>query len=263
MKEKIDEIDKKEESVQDEIKKKLEKDGFFGKLAPYGKPAGNIILGMIVSCIKGCVNPVLGILIAKMLFALMYLTTEYKDEYKVICDRWALYMFICSLVCLFSTFCQKFAFGVVGENITKHIRKALYSSLLKKNMGWFDLRENAPGVLTSALASDAQAINGASTEGVAVMLESFFALACAIALGFYFSWKLSLIALACTPFNVLGGVITSKMQAGMSEFDKDAYKDANLLAGDAINNYRTVASFGHDYLIIKQYLEYVKIPEKT
>ena len=39
--------------------------------------------------------------------------------------------------------------------------------------------------------------------------------------------------------------------------------EANLLAGDAINNYRTVSSFGHDDLLIKQYHEYVKIPEKT
>jgi hypothetical protein len=36
----------------------------------------------------------------------------------------------------------------------------------------------------------------------------------------------------------------------MSSFDEGAYKDANLLAGDAILNYRTVASFGHDYIIV-------------
>jgi ABC-type transport system involved in Fe-S cluster assembly fused permease/ATPase subunit len=48
----------------------------------------------------------------------------------------------------------------------------------------------------------------------------------------------------------------------MSSFDEDAYKDANLLAGDAINNYRTVSSFGHDNLIVKQYHDYVVIPER-
>ena len=62
---------------------------------------------------------------------------------------------------------------------------------------------------------------------------------------------------------ILGGSINAKFQSGMSTFDEEAYMDANLLAGDAINNYRTVASFGHDDLIIKQYHEYVKIPEKS
>jgi hypothetical protein len=39
----------------------------------------------------------------------------------------------------------------------------------------------------------------------------------------------------------------------MTSFDENAYKDANLLAGDAILNNRTVASFGHDYIIVNQY----------
>ena len=119
-------------------------------------------------------------------------------------------MFLCALTSLFTAFSQKFAFGVVGENITKHIRKALYSSLLKKNIGWFDLKDNAPGVLTSALASDAQCLTGASTEGFAVMVESLFALTCGLILGFSYSWRLSLVALACTPFMVLGGFINAK-----------------------------------------------------
>lgn len=32
----------------------------------------------------------------------------------------------------------------------------------------------------------------------------------------------------------------------MSNAEDDAFKDADLLAGDAITNYRTVASFGHE-----------------
>lgn len=69
-------------------------------------------------------------------------------------DKWCLWMFICCLVSLLTTFTQKFSFGVVGENITLNIRQKLYGALLRKNMGWFDARENAPGVLTSVLASD-------------------------------------------------------------------------------------------------------------
>lgn len=46
----------------------------------------------------------------------------------------------------------------------------------------------------------------------------------------------------------------------MSNVDEDAYKDANLLAGDAINNYRTVASFGYDNLIVKEYENYIDLP---
>ena len=257
-KDQADEKDKEAEEKEGDLRKALEKKGFLGRLAPYNKPAVNIVFGLIVSCIQGCIFPVFGIFLTKMLFSLMisYDLEQMRSDSR----RWCLYMFICAVVCFITTFTQKFCFGVVGENITLNVRNQLYQALLKKNIGWFDARENAPGVLTSVLASDAQTLNGASTEGLAVMCESFFALVCGIILGFVFSWKVSLVALGCVPFMVAGGSINAKFQSGMAETDESAYKDANLLAGDAILNYRTVASFGHDYLIVELYDRYISSP---
>ena len=137
--------------------------------------------------------------------------TPDKNELRKGANEWCLYMFICALVSFFTAFSQKYAFGVVGENISLNMRKFLYSALVKKSIGWFDIKENAPGVLTSVLASEAQQLNGASTEGVAVMIESFFAVGCGIVIGFFMSWRLSLVALGCVPFMILGGAINSKM----------------------------------------------------
>lgn len=134
---------------------------------------------------------------------------------------------------------------------------------MKKNIGWFDNRENAPGVLNSVLAKDVQALNGASTEGSAVVMESTFAMIVGLALGFSFHWKVSLVALGCVPFMILGGAINTKFQSGYSDIDEDAYREANLLAGDTILNYRTVASFGHDYLIVNEYDKLVEAPLKN
>jgi hypothetical protein len=36
-----------------------------------------------------------------------------------------------------------------------NVRRSLYLSVVTKNMGWFDSRDNAPGIITSVLASDA------------------------------------------------------------------------------------------------------------
>jgi len=52
----------------------------------------------------------------------------------------------------------------VGENITLKMRYNLYKSIIHKHIGFFDLRENSPGILTAVLASEAQTLNGASTE---------------------------------------------------------------------------------------------------
>jgi len=251
-KEKMEQTDKNDKIEEDKeliIKKVLEKEGFFPRLKPYTKPIINSVIGIIVSVLQGGIFPVFGLFITKMLFSL-FITWD-KELLRSESDKWCLGMFILSISSFITGFTQKFLFGVIGENITYAIREKLYGALLQKNIGWFDLRDNAPGVLNSVLASDVQALNGASTEGTAVVMESTFAMIVGIAIGFSFNWKVSLVALGCVPFMVIGGAINTKFQSGYSDVDESAYKDANLLAGDSILNYRTVASFGHDYMILK------------
>lgn len=54
----------------------------------------------------------------------------------------------------------------MGENVTLGVRELLYKNILMKNIGWFDLRENSTGVLSSAMASDTAVINGVSSESL-------------------------------------------------------------------------------------------------
>jgi len=113
-------------------------------------------------------------------------------------------------------------------------------------MGFFDEKDNAPGVISASMAQDAQVINGVSAEGLATSLEAGFATLGGVICGFVYSWTISLVCLACVPFMILGGVMNAKFQAGLSQDSDNASKEANLLAGDAIINYRTVASFGYE-----------------
>lgn len=45
----------------------------------------------------------------------------------------------------------------------------------------------------------------------------------------------------------------AKFQKGVTTDNDDAQKEANLLAGDAILNYRTVASFANEDIIVEKY----------
>ena len=120
-------------------------------------------------------------------------------------------------------------------------------------MGWFDEKTNAPGQLSTVLSSDAQAINGVSAEGLASQMESACALLTGIVLGFVLCWQEAIACLVCVPFMIIGSMMAVKFQQGMSQNSDKAAKEANVLAGDAILNYRTVASFGNDELIIADY----------
>mmetsp|Transcript_42048 Transcript_42048/g.30267 ORF Transcript_42048/g.30267 Transcript_42048/m.30267 type:complete len:83 (-) Transcript_42048:1404-1652(-) len=63
---------------------------------------------------------------------------------------------------------------------------------------------------------------------------------------------------------MLAGALTGRRDTGQGfvDYDENAAKDANLLAGDAIANYRTVASFAHDDEIVAEFERLLAGPVK-
>ena len=89
-----------------------------------------------------------------------------------------------------------------------------------------------------------------SAEGLGTVLEALFALFIGVIIGLIYNWKVSITCMICTPFMILGGVMNIKFQSGLSSNESSAAKEADLLAGDAILNYRTVASFANEDKIV-------------
>lgn len=82
--------------------------------------------------------------------------------------------------------------------------------IIRKDIGWHDLRDNSAGIMTSTLASDVQLLSGISSDGVSVQIEAFSALATALIGGFIFSWPMTLVGLAVVPLIGICGFIVAK-----------------------------------------------------
>lgn len=54
--------------------------------------------------------------------------------------------------------------------------------------------------------------------------------------------------------------MSSKRQAGITRIDDDLSKQANILCGDSIQNYKTVSSFGNEDEIVRVYSALLKVP---
>jgi ABC-type uncharacterized transport system permease subunit len=61
-----------------------------------------------------------------------------------------------------------------------------------------------------------QKLNGASTEGAAVMIETTVALVCGLVICFIYDWKISLVAFGLSPLMVIGNYVQAQQQQGMS-----------------------------------------------
>jgi ABC-type multidrug transport system fused ATPase/permease subunit len=91
------------------------------------------------------------------------------------------------------------------------IRQQLYGKILQKHIGWFDEKENAPGIISTTIASDAQVINGVSAEGLAMSLQGGFSVLSGVIIGLVFNWREALVCLGCVPLMILGGAMGIKL----------------------------------------------------
>ena len=149
-------------------------------------PKWGIWVGLIASMGSGAMTPIFGIVLIKVTFSLNII---YGPDYvREQADKYCLYMFLMAVGAFLFTVISKFAFGALGENVTHKIRRQMYSSILQKHTGWFDDKENTPGVLSTSLASDAQVINGVSAEGLASIVVAAFSVCTGIVIGFIYSW---------------------------------------------------------------------------
>lgn len=61
----------------------------------------------------------------------------------------------------------------------------------------------------------------------------------------------------------IGNALAMKLQSGLVDEQNNLQKDANLLCGDAITNFKTIQSLGNTELIVKKYEELLLPSQKT
>jgi ATP-binding cassette, subfamily B (MDR/TAP), member 1 len=168
--------------------------------------------------------------------------------------KWSLFMAALAVINGISIVFQKYSFGYLGNKVTKSVRELLYSKILEKHIGWFDERDNGPSVLTSVMSADAAAINGVGGESLGPIAESAFGMIGGMIIGFYFCWQEAIVCFLLSPIMMIGASIDMATMKADDE-DKDAFKEANLLCGDCIVNFKTVQSFGHEERLVQKYRE--------
>jgi ATP-binding cassette, subfamily B (MDR/TAP), member 1 len=255
------EADKQDKIKDDKTKESLtevkdpKKQGalFRKKINQYNKPIIASIMGVLFSAAAGLANPVFGAIMIKCIFSMLLLPPDQYYNASDVMNEWVRWLGWLALAMFVAATLKGISFGYVGETITMNIRRDVYVNVIRKHMGWHDIRTNNSGVITSVMAGECSQLQGLSTDAFGVILECIASLGFAIAIGFYFSWPMALIALCLTPFMAIGALLQG--------VQRDETKDeAELLAADAIANFKTVSSFGCDDQILAKYKDLSEKP---
>lgn len=240
---------------------KKQKNAISIKMKAFTLPKSMMYIGYIFTLGVGFIAPLFGWFLMECMNGInlaFFTGKSVMDEVLI----WILLMVAGAFILLFTVSISKVALSRVSENVTKGMRLNLYTSCLRKDIGWHDDRDNSAGILTATLASDVQLLNGITQEGTAAAIEGGVALLWSICVAFYFSWPMALVCLITTPAVLISGAIAAKadmeQNTGMKEdeasFDKsDDLKQSQRLADDSILNYKTVASFGNDQILIDEF----------
>ncbi|KAH8547854.1 P-loop containing nucleoside triphosphate hydrolase protein [Umbelopsis sp. PMI_123] len=130
---------------------------------------------------------------------------------------------------------------MTGESQTRRIRQRYVHSILRQDMGWFDMSEE--GSLTTRLASDTNMIQDGISEKFGLFVQCLAQFITGFIIAFVKGWNLAVVILATLPLMGICGGLMGKYISKFSIMAQDAYADAGSVAEQAFAGIRTVFSF--------------------
>jgi ATP-binding cassette subfamily B (MDR/TAP) protein 1 len=209
-----------------------------------------VILGCIMAAIQGCVQPLVAPILANMLFVLAIPTaSNYSSRAGLFSGLFLALAFLAFI----SFSIQMSCFNVIAERMSRKVRLQIFQKYVRMPIGWFDDPHNSPGALGSRLSTDASLINKVISDVFGVYVQAAGSVACAVIISFIANWRLALVGLAVSPFLLISGLARGKLNASMTKASDDAYQESISFASEAVNNMRTVVSFGNEDKLLENY----------
>ncbi|KAH8284597.1 hypothetical protein KR018_005431 [Drosophila ironensis] len=211
-----------------------------------------ITVGCISSVIMGCAMPIFAVLFGSIL---QVLAVQDDDDYvRENTNQYSLYFLIAGIVVGIATFMQIYFFGIAGERLTERLRGLMFETMLNQEVAWFDDKANGVGSLCARLSGDAAAVQGATGQRIGTIIQSISTLALGIGLSMYYEWSLGLVALAFTPFILIGFYMQRTLMAKENMGSAKTMENSTKLAVEVVSNIRTVASLGREDMFHTNYI---------
>ncbi|KAH6829915.1 P-glycoprotein 2 [Perilla frutescens var. hirtella] len=155
------------------------------------------------------------------------------------------------------------SFGIMGERLTLRVREKMFTAMLRNEIGWFDDVNNTSAMLASRLESDATLLRTVVVDHSTILLQNVGLVVTSFIIAFMLNWRLALVVIATYPLIISGHISEKLFMKGYGVDLNKAYLKANMLAGEAVSNIRTVAAFCSEEKVVDLYARELIEPSKS
>ncbi|KAK8968612.1 ABC transporter B family member 11 [Platanthera guangdongensis] len=230
------------------------------RLAYLNKPELPIlILGVISAVFNGIILPLFGVLLSNMIQTFYQPPEKLKKDSQI----YAIMFVVLGLLSFLAMPARSYFFAVAGSKLIQRIRKMTFEKVVHMEMAWFDDSDNSSGAIESRLSLDAAAFRSLVGDNLALLVQNIATLSIGLAIAFAANWQLSFIILGLIPLIGLNSWAQMVFMKGFSANAKIIYEKASQVAGDAVGNIRTVASFTAEEKVLELYAQKSEGPRKA
>ena len=147
---------------------------------------------------------------------------------------------------------QAFLMAYVEQGVIKDIRDDIYIHINTLSLGYFD--KTRTGQLISRITNDVTLVNGGLSASFFTMVKNPLLILTSLAIAFYLSWQLTLIAFVILPFSlIIISWIGLKLRRD-SAISQERMADVTSVLQETIAGTRVVKAFGMEKFEIKKFM---------
>uniref|UniRef100_A0AAR2JTE7 ABC-type xenobiotic transporter n=1 Tax=Pygocentrus nattereri TaxID=42514 RepID=A0AAR2JTE7_PYGNA len=143
------------------------------------------------------------------------------------------------------------------------LRSQAFKAILRQDIGWFDDHNNAVGVLTTKLATDASLVKGVTGSRLGLATGTVCALVIAVVVAFCFCWQLTLLILACVPFLTGANFIQMRAMSGHASKDQSALEASGKISTETVENFKTVVALTKEDIFLCMFNDSLSKPYRS
>ncbi|ONK77679.1 uncharacterized protein A4U43_C02F9360 [Asparagus officinalis] len=166
-----------------------------------------------------------------------------NDLIKSNTKRYSVIFISLAFINVISNIINHYNFAVMGERLTRRVRKKMLKKVLSFEIGWFDEDANSNGAICSKLATDANKVRSLVGDRLSLLLQASVTAALAFTLSLIIAWRLAVVMIAAQPLIIGSFYFRKVMMASMSKKAKKMQIEGSQLACEAVVNQRTITAF--------------------